>query len=419
MLPKNPDPVLHPFQQARECTRALTAAKLERMNAKPFVGALEGHRDGVYCMAKNAGDLKMVVSGSADGEVRLWNLATRKCLWSAAAHPGAFVRGVGFVPGTSGQFLSAASDQMVRLWHPAETKPRAVFQGAAPFTGLDMHRQGNLFATAGATVDVWDTGRAEPVQSFGWGADTITAVRWNQAETAIVASCATDRSVMFHDMRSKASLAKLVLAMCSNAICWNPLEPLYFALANEDHNAYVFDMRFLDKAVNVFRGHVGAVLDIDYAPTGLEVVTASYDKTTRIYDVRAGSSRDIYHNKRMQRLFCARFSMDAKYVLTGSDDGSIRVWKAEAAAKLGTVNPRQQAALEYATALKQRYRELPEVKRVMNHRPVPKHIKSGARITQIQRDSAKRKEENRRKHSKAGAVRASNLRTDVVVAVKK
>ncbi len=276
-----------------------------------------------------------------------------------------------------------------------------------------------MFSTSGATVDVWDVNRAEPVHTFSWGADTINTVRWNQAETSILASCATDRSVMFHDMRTKSSLAKLILSMSSNAVSWNPMEAFYFAVANEDHQTYVFDMRYLDKAVNVLRGHVGAVLDVDFAPTGQEIVTASYDKTIRIFDVRKGSSRDIYHNRRMQRLFCIKFSMDSKYVMSGSDDGNVRVWKSQAAAKLGVASPREQAALNYSSALTQRYGELPEVKRVLTHRIIPKMVKSASRISQIQRDSIKRKEENRRKHSKPGTVQASNIRKDIVVTVKK
>lgn len=47
------------------------------MFAKPFVAALSGHIDGVYCMAKNPFVLNDLVSGSADGEVRLWDLASR------------------------------------------------------------------------------------------------------------------------------------------------------------------------------------------------------------------------------------------------------------------------------------------------------------------------------------------------------
>jgi WD repeat and SOF domain-containing protein 1 len=42
-------------------------------------------------------------------------------------------------------------------------------------------------------------------------------------------------------------------------------------------------------------------MDIDYSPTGQEIVTGSYDRTIRLYDVGKGHSRDCYHTKRMQR----------------------------------------------------------------------------------------------------------------------
>src|ERR1700760_2202595 len=44
---RNLDPALHPFERAREYTRALNATKLERMFAAPFVGDFgKGHVDG-------------------------------------------------------------------------------------------------------------------------------------------------------------------------------------------------------------------------------------------------------------------------------------------------------------------------------------------------------------------------------------
>lgn len=44
---------LHPFQKAREYKRALNAAKLEKVFAKPFISALDNHSDGVFVLAKN------------------------------------------------------------------------------------------------------------------------------------------------------------------------------------------------------------------------------------------------------------------------------------------------------------------------------------------------------------------------------
>ncbi len=41
----------------------------------------------------------------------------------------------------------------------------------------------------------------------------------------------------------------------------------------------------------VHQDHVSAVLNVDYSPTGKEFVTASYDKTIRIFPVDSGRSR--------------------------------------------------------------------------------------------------------------------------------
>ena len=42
-------------------------------------------------------------------------------------------------------------------------------------------------------------------------------------------------------------------------------------------------------------------MDIDYAPTGKEFVTGSYDRTIRMFRVDEGKSRETYHGKRMQK----------------------------------------------------------------------------------------------------------------------
>lgn len=54
---------------------------------------------------------------------------------------------------------------------------------------------------------------------------------------------------------------------------------------------YTFDMRYLDKPLTVHMDHVSAVLDVDYSPTGKEFVSASFDKTVRIFPKDKGHSR--------------------------------------------------------------------------------------------------------------------------------
>lgn len=79
LVPRNYNPTLHPFEVTREYTRALNATKLERVFAKPFLASLDGHRDGVNCMAKHTKSLSTLLSGSCDGEVTFISTVDAPC----------------------------------------------------------------------------------------------------------------------------------------------------------------------------------------------------------------------------------------------------------------------------------------------------------------------------------------------------
>ena len=403
---RNPQPELHPFERAREYTRAVNAVKLDRHFAKPFVGALSGHADSVHCMAKSLGALSTVVSGGADGELRRWNLAERSTAWSTNAHSG-FVRGLAFCR-SGHHFVSASDDCTVKLWSAAasasDAEPLSRYLGRHAFKDVDHHWQDHLFATAGAGLALWDSSRSEPLQTFAWGADGLTHVRFNPSEHSVLGCLSSDRSLTLYDVNTGSALQKMTMQTQANALCWNPMEPFHVTLASEDHNLYTFDIRKLDHAICVHRDHVSAVMALDYSPTGTHFVSGSYDRTLRIWEAGARASSQVYHAKRMQRLFCVTWSADASYVLSGSDDTNVRLWRAVANEGAAPLVPRERRKREYAAALVERHKHLPEVRRVKNHKHVPKSIKKAAAVKETVEATQKKREKNRRAHSKPGAV---------------
>ena len=422
--PRNLDPALHPFARAREYTRALNATKLERMFAAPFIGQLgKGHVDGVYAMAGDPASLERFASGSGDGVVKCWDLATREEIWQAKAHDN-IVKALCWT--RDRKLLSCASDRTIKLWDPLGTSagaaaaPLATYLGQTAYTGLSHHRSLPNFAASSGVVSIYDLSRPSgaPVQMLHWptSVDTITVVAFNQVETSIIGSTGTDRSVVMYDLRTSSPLTKVTLSMVSNALAWNPMEAFNFAVANEDHNVYMFDMRRIDRALNIFKDHVAAVMDVEFSPTGEELITASYDRTVRLWERASGHSRDIYHTKRMQRVFSAKFTPDANYVLSGSDDGNVRLWRAHASQRAGVQSERQKQKIQYDQALVERYKHMPEIRRIKRHRRVPKQVKKAGEIKGEELKAIKRREENVRKHSKKGTVKRRSEREKMILA---
>jgi len=120
----------------------------------------------VYALNTLPTSLVRTVSGSGDGEVRVWNLTSQKCEWRAKAHTG-IVRGLVSSPSGS-LLLSASMDSTVKMWNMeaglddiAEgIRPVATFLGAHPFNGIDHHRKDEMFVTAGAKVELWNHNRS-------------------------------------------------------------------------------------------------------------------------------------------------------------------------------------------------------------------------------------------------------------------
>lgn len=422
-VPRNYDPSLHPFEVPREFTRALNATKLERVFAKPFLASLDGHRDGVNCMAKHPTSLATLLSGSCDGEVKMWNLTKRECTRTLQAHEG-FVRGMcARFCGTS--FFTVGDDKTIKQWkmeapsYGEEEEPLNTILGKAVYTGIDHHWKEGIFATCGQQVDIWDEQKSSPIRTFSWGVDSFSSVRFNPVETHLLASCASDRSIVLYDMREATPLKKVIMKLRSNTLCWNPMEAFHFTCANEDYNLYTFDMRRLDAPKLVHMDHVSAVLDLDYCPTGTEFVSASFDKTVRIFPKDQGRSREVYHTKRMQHVICVKWSSDSKYILTGSDEMNIRLWKAKASEKLGVLSQREKAALDYSEKLKEKFQHHPQVRRIARHRHLPKAVYSLSKELHVMKEARRRKERNVRKHSKPGSVPVVTEKEKHVVTVVK
>ncbi|KAL4477426.1 hypothetical protein ABPG74_002576 [Tetrahymena malaccensis] len=395
---RNSNPTLHQFQKAREHQRALVATKLDKMFAKPFLGCLTGHSDSISVITKCPNSLVKVISGTFDGELRAWDISERKTLFSLNAHKQS-IKGVTF--SRDGQrFLSSGADNIINLYdfqdqlNNPDRDPLNVFYSKHVLGNVDHCWKGDNFVTSGGVVQVWNYERSKPVQSFEWGIDTVLKVKYNPSQFNLIAGTGIDRSVVLYDTRGDTAIQKIFLSNKCQTICWNPTEPINLITGCDDGNCYSFDMRKMEQAKMIHKDHIGAVMDLDIAPTGRKFVTGSYDKTIRIFDVEKGRSEEIYHTKRMQQIFSVCWSMDNQFILSGSDDMNIRIWKAKASQQLGVVDKRLQNSLNYREALKEKFKYNQDINKVQRKQHLPKYIQNAKRRKQEQKQAKHRKIEN-------------------------
>jgi WD40 repeat protein len=74
-------------------------------------------------------------------------------------------------------------------------------------------------------------------------------------------------------------------------------------------------------------GHAGAIVSAVYSPDGKLVVTASSDKTARLWCAATGNCLFVLRGH-MHRINSVDFSPDCKLVVTSSSDRTVRIWDA-------------------------------------------------------------------------------------------
>ena len=196
--------------------------------AAPFIAQLgRGHVDGVYTMAKDPENMSRFASGSGDGIIKVWDLTSQEEVWNNEAHEN-IVKSMCWT--RDQKLLTCASDRSIKLFDPYNTSPgtapTATWFGSNAFTSLSHHRSKNSFAAASGVVSIYDVQRhtASPeILKWPTAIDTITNVSFNQIETSILASSATDRSVVLYDLRTSSELAKTTLTFAANSLSWNPM----------------------------------------------------------------------------------------------------------------------------------------------------------------------------------------------------
>jgi len=235
------------------------------------------------------------------------------------------------------------------------------------------------------------------------------------AEPSVLASIGSDRTFTLYDIRTGKAERRVVMQMQSNALSWSPTFPTTILLASEDHNLYTFDIRHLTSPSHIYKAHAAAVMSCDWSPTGLEFVSGGWDRTVRIWKEGQGHSPEVYHTKRMQRVSSSLFSADARFVLTGSEDGNVRIWKAKASDKLGVITARERAAMEYRESLKERWKVDSEVNRVTRTRHLPKTVRQTSKLKRTMLEARRVKEERRRRHTRKGEAKPKPERKKLVI----
>ena len=137
--------------------------------------------------------------------------------------------------------------------------------------------------------------------------------------------------------------------------------------ASGDKTARIWDAAS-GKEIAVLRGHEDHVLSAAFSPDGSRIVTASLDNTARIWDAASAKEIAVLRGHEGQ-VYSAAFSPDGSRIVTASVDQTARIWDAATAKEIAVlrgheapVRPPPSAPTDRGSSLR-RWTDRPDLER--------------------------------------------------------
>jgi WD40 repeat protein len=98
-------------------------------------------------------------------------------------------------------------------------------------------------------------------------------------------------------------------------------------------------------ALQTFAGHEQAVWSVAFSPDGQTILTGSLDGTAKLWSIDGGPELQTFSRRRASRrasaVWSVAFSPDGQTILTGSEDGTVKLWSIDGEAALQTYSRRR------------------------------------------------------------------------------
>ncbi len=297
-------------------------------------------------------DGKRIAASSWDNCIRIWDLASYACLATLKGHTQ-WVQSIEFNPNNS-ELASASRDKTIKIWDIESGKCVKTFKGHTNWvSAVSYSPDGKRLASASfdETVKIWDVGSGQCNKTLRGHKGPITYVVFHPKEE-IVASASQDHTIRIWDITTGNCLKVLkghtdsiekiayspdgkILASASfdrTIRLWNPIPDVSVTGAI---GSWFKDnvLKSSNDAIKIINGHEQKVMSVAFSHDGRRLISCSWDRTIRIWQVETAECLLILHGHE-DCVMSAKFSPNGKMIASGSQDKTVRIWEIDSSKTL-------------------------------------------------------------------------------------
>jgi len=313
---------------------------------------LEGHELAVWSASFSSDGSRIVTSGG-DGSTRVWDAESGELIRILEPSTSPSIIWWAAFDAEGERVVTAANDGMVRVWsvedEQGDSRILHTFEGhirQAYAANFSPSGEQVVTASADGTAWIWSldaqsgplllSGHSEwansvayspegsrVVTASGGGTDCIdecdyTARVWD-ATTGEQLLVLEGHTTAVHDAHFSPDGGRVVTAAGEPGVCEDD---------SCDYTARVWDAHTGEELLRL-EGHTGAVMSAEFSPDGELILTGSDDGSYRVWDANSGRLVDEVEVNPASLVTQASFSPDGKRIVTSSYDEQVRIWDAD------------------------------------------------------------------------------------------
>lgn len=349
---------------------------------------LKGHEDRVMDISFNT-DGSWLVSGSMDKTIKLWNLTSERRTLRGDDHApnslaisadgtriaGGTAMTPGFRHGSSaivwkamssqqmmlqdghdggltevafnndGSILASASGELgkpgtIKLWEVDGGRELRTITGHqrpiaaiafSPTSQWLASGTGSKFDRTPSVIKIWDSKTGQELQSFSAHSQQITSLEFSSDGKSIVSASSANSKDAVRSWDAQTGLMIREFKANNANICSIAISPNCKRLAVGGNNfGGVASIELFEvstgKLVKVLSGHEGEIKGLDFSPDSERLVSISYDKTVRLWDILNG--KELRSLRGPSRGTSVGYCPEGQFIVAGFENGDVRVWDA-------------------------------------------------------------------------------------------
>ncbi|KAI9011755.1 WD40-repeat-containing domain protein [Hyaloraphidium curvatum] len=302
---------------------------------------VEGHTDSVYCVQF---DNDTIVSGSRDRTIKWWDMRSGRNFRTMRGHDGSVlclqysnqIAVPFFAPDDDGMrhsdglVVSGSSDSSMMLWDFATGERISILRGhASPVLDVRFDERSIVSCSKDCTIKVWNLDTSEP-EAVGTVRRTLeghhAAVNAVYLYRNLVASASGDCTVKLWDLNTGGCIRDFVGH--SRGLACVQFDGRLIVSGSNDKSVKVWDARTgtCARTLDGPQGHTELVRTLAF--DNERIVSGSYDQAIKVWDLRAAGqeTRPMLDLREAHSSWVFHVQMSPRRIVSASQDRKIMVW---------------------------------------------------------------------------------------------